>query len=367
MISSIPPWRGRRAQIFLLLVVCAALLISIGLLTLLAGTPSLSLSDLWGIFNGGGTSLARVVVIQLRLPRLVLAILAGAMLALSGGMLQDALQNALAGPELLGVSAGATVVVAAITILHLAVIFSVVPWLALLGGLIGGSIVILVMRQARDPVRLVLTGVALNALLNASVIIFMSLGSQNDISLLFLFLVGSLANRTWVHVNLILPWAVISIPLALLCARPLNVLKLGDDVARGLGLPVFHFRVLILVLSTALVAAVVAVCGPISFIALLAPHLARRILKTSDSRAVLPCAALIGSVLLCGADFFARRVFDPQELPVGVWTTLIGGPFLLLLLRWQLGTRQGLPLRPDEREAQAASEQRFRSEQEEEP
>jgi iron complex transport system permease protein len=365
MKSSIPAWRGRRAQIFLLMVVCIALLIGIGLLTLLAGTPSLSLSNLWGIFHGGGTSLARVVVLQLRLPRLVLAILAGAMLALSGGMLQDALQNALAGPELLGISAGATVVVAAITILHLAVIFSAVPWLALVGGLIGGSIVILSMRKAGDSVRLVLTGVALTALLNASVIIFMSLGSQNDISLLFLFLVGSLANRTWVHVSLILPWAVISIPLALLCARPLNVLQLGDDVARGLGLPVFHFRVLILVISTALVAAVVAVCGPISFIALLAPHLARRILKTSDSRAVLPCAALIGSVLLCGADLFARRVFDPQELPVGVWTTLIGGPFLLLLLRRQLGTRRGLLFRPDEPQLDA-NERRFRTEQEEE-
>src|SRR5258707_10937224 len=338
MIPSMPAWRRRGVQIFILVGVCGALLIGIGLLTLLAGTPSLSLSNLWGIFHGGGTSLARVVVLQLRLPRLVLAILAGAMLALSGGLLQDALQNALAGPELLGVSAGATVVVAAITILHLAVTFSVVPWLALAGALIGSSIVILTMRQIRNSVQLVLTGAALTALLNASVIVFISLGSQNDISVLFLFLVGSLANRTWMHVSLVLPWAALGIPLALLCVRPLNVLQLGDDVARGLGLPVMRGRLLILVLSSALVSVVAAVCGPISFIALLAPHLARRILKTSDARAVLPCAALIGSVLLCGADLFARWVFDPQELPVGVWTTLIGGPFLLFLLRGQLGT-----------------------------
>src|SRR5438045_3243251 len=299
MIPSIPAWCSRRAQIFILVGVCGALLIGIGLLTLLVGTPSLSLSDLWVIFNGGGTSLARVVVMQLRLPRLVLAILAGAMLALSGGMLQDALQNALAGPELLGVSAGATVVVAAITILHLAVIFSVVPWLALLGGLIGGSIVILTMRQARDSVRLVLTGAALTALLNASVIIFMSLGSQNDISLLFLFLVGSLANRTWEHVNLILPWAAIGMPLALLCARPLNVLQLGENVAHGLGLHVFRLRLLILVLSTALVGAIVAVCGPISFIALLSTHLVRRFLSTSSERFVVPWSDMFGAVVLC--------------------------------------------------------------------
>jgi iron complex transport system permease protein len=335
--------RGRRASILLLIAGCGVLLAGIALLSLLSGTPQLSLPDLWQIVNGDGSALARVVVLQLRLPRLALAMLAGAMLALSGTMLQDALRNALAGPELLGVSAGATVVVAAITILHLAVIFSAIPWLALAGALIGGGIVILAARRTQDAVRLVLTGAALTALLNASVIVFMSLGSQNDISVLFLFLVGSLANRTWQHVYLVLPWAAIGIPLALLCARPLNVLGLGDDVARGLGLPVMSVRLLILVLSAALVAAVVAVCGPISFIALLAPHLARRILKTTDARAILPCAALIGAVLLSGADFFARMAFAPQELPVGIWTTLVGGPFLLLLLRRQLGERRGEP------------------------
>ena len=341
MKPSVFTWRNRRAQILILVAGCVGLLAGIGLLTLLAGTPILTLSDLWVIVNGGGAPLARIVVTQLRLPRLVLGILAGAMLALSGGLLQDALQNALAGPELLGVSAGATVVVAAITILHLAVTFSVVPWLALAGALVGSSIVILTMHQIRNSVRLVLTGAALTALLNASVIVFISLGSQNDISVLFLFLVGSLANRTWMQVSLVLPWAALGIPLALLCARPLNILQLGDDVARGLGLPVMRMRLLILVLSSALVAVVVAVCGPISFIALLAPHLARRILKTSDARAVLPSAALIGAVLLSGADLFARQAFAPQELPVGIWTTLIGGPFLLLLLRRKPETQRG--------------------------
>ncbi len=341
-ISPVSSQLGRRTRILLLTAVCGALLVGIGLLTLLVGTPNLSPSELWMITNGGSASLARIVVLQLRLPRLVLAILAGMMLALSGTLLQDSLQNPLAGPELLGVSAGATIVVAAITILHLAVIFAVVPWLALAGGLVGSGIVILTMRQTHDSVRLVLTGAALTALLNASVIIFISLGSQNDITLLFLFLVGSLANRTWVDVSLVLPWAVVSIPLALLCSRPLNMLQLGDDVARGLGLPVLRVRLLILILGTALTASIVAVCGPISFIALLSPHLARRILQSTDARVVLPCAALIGAVLLSGADLFARQAFAPQELPVGIWTTIIGGPFLVVLLRRQSGMRRGV-------------------------
>src|SRR5689334_1589457 len=130
MIRSLPLWHSRRTQLLTLIFVAVALLAGISLLSLLIGTPDLSLFDLWLIAQGGGTPLARITVIQLRLPRLVLSILGGAMLALSGGLLQDALQNALAGPELLGISAGAAVVVAAITILHLAVIISAVPWLA---------------------------------------------------------------------------------------------------------------------------------------------------------------------------------------------------------------------------------------------
>lgn len=326
----------------MLVVGCVVALVVIGLLSLSIGTPRLSLHDLWVIAGGGGTVLSRVVVTELRLPRLVLGLLAGAMLALSGGLLQGALLNALAGPELLGVTAGATVVVAAITILHLPVIFALIPWLALLGGLISSSIVVLTIRQMKEPVRLVLTGAALTALLNACVIVLMGLGSQNDISLLFLFLVGSLANRTWMHVDIVLPWAAVCIPLALLCARPLNVLQLGDDMAQGLGLPVFRVRLLILVISAGLVAAVVAVCGPISFIALLAPHVARRLLQTSDARVILPCAALMGAVLLSGADLLARQAFDPQEIPVGIWTILLGGPFLLLLLR-RLEMARGSP------------------------
>ncbi len=196
------------------------------------------------------------------------------MLALSGALLQDGLRNVLAGPELLGVTSGATMVVAAITLLHLPVLFALVPWLALAGGLGVSGAVIVAMRQVHDPVRLVLVGAALTALLNAGILVLISYGSQTDVGVLFLFLVGSLANRSWPQVQLVAPWALVCIPLALALARPLNTLQLGDDVARGLGVPVGRLRVAILVLAAALVAAVVAVAGPIAFVALLAPHLA---------------------------------------------------------------------------------------------
>jgi iron complex transport system permease protein len=124
--------------------------------------------------------------------------------------------------------------------------------------------------------------------------------------------------------------------VALLCARPLNLLQLGDEMAEGLGLRVVATRGLLGLVAAGLVAAVVAVCGPIGWIALLAPHLTRQALGTSDARRVLPLAALIGAMLLLAADLLGRVLFAPVELPVGIWTTLVGGPVLLFLLRHTL-------------------------------
>lgn len=327
-----------RGRLALLVAAFALLIAGLGLYSLMISTPRLSPAQLWEVLvEGGGTRLARVAVLRLRLPRLALGILAGAMLALAGVLLQDALRNPLAGPELLGVSAGAAAIVAAVVIFQLPVPFALVPWLALAGGLLSGGLVILAARRLTDPIRLALIGAALAALLNALVTGIVSLGAQNEIGLFFLFLLGSLANRGWDQVRIVLPWAVVGLPLALLCARPLNLLGLGDEVAAGLGLPVLRTRLLLLLLAAGLTAAVVAVCGPVAFVALLAPHLARRLLGTADARLTLPLAALVGAALLLAADVAGRQVFASRELPVGMWTTIVGAPLLLVLLRRQLG------------------------------
>lgn len=309
------------------------LLIGLAGMALCLGEPRLTPGDVHDLlWRDGGDRIARLVLWELRLPRLCLGIMSGAMLGLTGVLLQDSFRNVLAGPELLGVAAGASLVVAVVIIFNLPIVAWWLPWLALTGGLVGGGVVLGAARQVHDPLRLILIGAALTALLNALLIALISLGTQNEITLLFLFLLGSLANRTWTHVQMIWPWAAAGIPLALLCARPLNLLQLGDEMATGLGLPVQVVRPLLLLVGVALVAAVVAVCGPISWVALLAPHLARRLLGTPDARRVLPLAALLGATLLVAADQLARLLFAPTELPVGLWTTLIGGPILLWML-----------------------------------
>ncbi len=329
-------WRAHALTVTLLLS-----LLVISTLALQQGIPALTLDQLGALlFMGEGERVTRIVVLELRLPRLVLGMISGALLALSGVMLQDTLRNPLAGPELLGITGGAAVVVGAITIFRLPAPATLVPWFTLVGGLAGGLAVLFAAQSMRSTLRLILVGASITALLNALLISMISLATQNDVNLLFLFLLGSLANRTWAHVAIVLPWALIGAPVALLCARLLNLLQLGDDLAAGLGLAVAPTRLLLLSIGAALVAAVVAVCGPIGWVALLAPHLARRALATPNAVYVLPVAALIGAALLASADLFARLTLAPTELPVGIWTTLLGGPLLHILLRSQFGARQ---------------------------
>lgn len=331
------PSRAGAGRLLLLLAVLAAVIVGFGLFTLSRGDPAHDLAGVLEILGGGGERLARITVLQARLPRFVLGVLAGAMLACAGAVLQDSLRNALASPELLGVTSGAAVVVAGIVVLRVPVPFVAYPWLALLGALLAGAVVISTTRTSTDPVRVILIGAALSALLGACVITLITLGGENTVALIYTYLLGDLAARTWVHVRLVAPYALIGIPLALAATRALNLLQLGDDVAAGMGLRVVRARVLLLTLAAALVAAVVAVAGGVPWVALFAPHLARRLLGSEDSRKVLPVAAMLGALLLPGADLLARRAIPPVELPVGLWLTLLGGPFLLVLLRRSLG------------------------------
>lgn len=316
----------------------AAALMGLGLLALTLGVTAIPTGEVLRILlTDEGERVPRLVIWTLRVPRFLLGALAGAALALVGALLQDALDNPLAEPGLLGVSSGASLVVAVVLVFDLAVPFGALPLFALAGGLGAGAVILFATRLTRDPVRMLLIGAALSAFLGALITVCVVLAKPTEVQLLYTFLVGSLTGRGWDALQLAGPWLLAGIPVALLLARQLNLLQLGDELAEGLGLPVFRTRSLILLLSAALIAAVVAVCGPIGFIALLAPHMARRLLGTPDARQVLPIAALLGAVLLTGADLLARELLKPAELPVGLVTIAVGSPLALAILHRKLG------------------------------
>jgi len=317
-----------------------AALLGMGVLALMIGITRIAPGDVLAIlFTAGGERVPRIVIWEVRLPRFLLGALAGAALAVSGAMLQDALRNELAAPGLLGVSTGASLVVAVVVIFNIAVPFGMLPLFALAGGLLAGTVILLATRLTRDPVRMILIGAALGALFSALITVVVVLGEPEELRALYTFLVGSLIGRDWQDVWLVLPWIAVALPIALLSGRPLNLLQLGDDMAEGLGLPVFRTRMLIFLVAIALNAAIVAVCGPIGFVALVAPHMVRGLLRTSDARQVLPISALLGAVLLTVSDVLAREIFSPAELPVGLVTVALGSPIALVLLRRLIAKR----------------------------
>ena len=312
-----------------LLVVAAGLMVA----ALAVGVLPVPLSRLVTILLGTDDTVASAVVWQLRLPRFVLGLLAGAALASAGCLLQSALRNDLADPGLLGVSPGASLVVACVVVFNLPVAPGAVPFWALMGGLAAGLAVLLATRATRDPVQMILIGAALSSLFSALILFTVVLGSGLQVQIIYTYLVGSLAGRGWSDVARVAPWLGCGLLAAVVLVKPLGLLRLGDDVAEGLGLRVFRIRLLAMLVAVALTAPVVATCGPIGFVALVAPHLARAVLRTGAIGPVLSLAAALGAILLSAADILARWALRPSEVPVGLVATVIGAPVAVALLR----------------------------------
>lgn len=316
--------------------ICACVAVIVAALCL--GEPTLDpLRALHAIADPANPVHAHVALI--RLPRVLLGLVSGAALGLAGALMQDVLRNRIAGPEILGVSSGAAVAMTAVAVFSISVPLSALPYPALLGAAAAGCAVITTVGPTSNPHRVVLLGAAVSALASGLVIALVSLGTEGNLPLLFRYLLGSLGERGWSHLGVVTPWLAVFIPVALFMRHRVAALALGDDVAAGLGISVVPTRLTALVCAAALTAAVASVCGPVAYVALLAPHLARWMLNTTSSRRVFLLTPLVGAVLLAAADLASRIALYPIEIPVGITTTLIGVPALLVALHRQAATR----------------------------
>lgn len=309
----------------------ALLLLAALVLAVARGSVPVPLPELWRALHGAGSDLTRTVVLDLRLPRALLAAVVGGNLALSGVLLQAALRNPLGDPHLVGVSAGAGLG-AVLAFSFLAGSFAALPLSAFLGALIATALVYgLAYREGAHPLRLVLAGVALTSLLGAATNALLSLSSA-PLPVVMSWLMGGFSGRSWAELSALLPWSVLGVIGAFLASRVMNVLALGDEVAHGLGLRVERMRLLLLLLGALLAGASVAASGIIGFVGLIVPHVARLTVGAAHER-VLPFSWLLGAALLVLSDTAARTLFDPLELPVGIFTAALGAPFFLHLLR----------------------------------
>ena len=318
-------------------IILLVLLIIIFLLSLNTGLIKIDPLTVINTFLGNGSEQDELLLLEFRLPRIVIAVLIGMGLAVSGTVLQGVVKNHLADPGIIGINAGAGLAVMIFVIYfstELGNSVFIMPIVAFIGAGIT-AVVIYAFSYKKDegvsPIRLILVGVAVAAGISALMIVLTLRIDPESYSFVATWLAGSIWGTSWNFVLALLPWLVILIPFVYFKSRVLDVMNLGDATAVSLGMNLERERRWLLAAAVALAAASVSVSGAIGFVGLIAPHMTRRLVGETH-KYVIPIAALIGAVLVLTADTLGRLILQPAEIPTGVVVAIIGAPYFLYLL-----------------------------------
>jgi iron complex transport system permease protein len=316
------------------LIVPALALLALGIAVVVGvavGPVYIGPGRVWDALFGDAGETSDVIVRQIRLPRVLVGAMVGASLAMSGAILQGVTRNPLADPHIFGISAGAGLVAVA-CVVFVPVPLGLVQPLSFIGGLTAGGVAyVMAWRGGVSPARLALAGIAVTSMLTAltsAILVSSAFSAQVGLR----WLIGGLLGRNWQDFRLLLPYFVIGTTVAMVMARQLNVIALGDELATSLGQRVERTRLVLVATAALLASSAVSVAGLIGFVGLIIPHLVRLVIG-NDYRLLLPTSALFGAVLIVLGDTAARTVFDPRELPVGVITAVLGGPVFIMLVR----------------------------------
>ena len=308
-------------------------LIAAVVLSIVVGSNQLGPDELWHALTAYSGTTADQVVVDLRLPRTVAALVVGAGLGVSGAVIQALTRNPLGDPGILGVDAGAGLFVAIGVMLGAATAVQYLPF-AFVGAFVVTVLVYMIGsagRVAPDPIRLTLAGVALAAVLTG-ITSAMTLLDPVTFNRLRAWNAGSFVERGFDVILPALPFTVVGVLLALLCARPLTTMGLGDDLASSLGTNIVRTRIVSVVAITLLAGSATAIAGPVAFVGLMVPHIARWIVGP-DQRWIIPYCVVIAPVVLLMSDVIGRVILWPSEVPVGVVTAFVGAPVLIHLVR----------------------------------
>ena len=317
---------GFRAIGFYLSALCTVALLFV--LSIRYGTYTLSFDEISQAFHPDDKNY--FTLMEYRLPRALLAIIIGGALAISGVLVQSVVRNPLASPDILGINNAAGLVAVTVLIFLPNLAFYWLPIFAFIGGVLSFILLWMICAFNFRPIKMAIIGVALSALW-AAISHYLMLTNPVEINTAMLWLTGSLWGRSWAYVNVVLPWLLVLLPLPFIFCRDLDTLGLGENKASTLGVSVNKTQILVLVLAVALSTTAVAICGPIAFLGLVAPHLARKLVG-GRHRTLLPAAMLIGTLLLQISDILARVIDPPTELPAGILTAIIGAPYFFYLL-----------------------------------
>ena len=306
----------------------AALVASVAL-----GEFSIPPLDVVATLAGAGDRATNFIVLDLRLPRALTGLLAGAALGIAGAVFQDVTRNPLAAPDVLGVAGGASLAAVALIVFSSGSAVSV-PLVALAGALTAGTaLYVFAWRRGIHGYRIVLIGIGVSVFAQAGIAYVLAKGRIFEVAQAYVWMVGSLNGRGWSQVWPLVAALVVLVPVLYALGRRADVLALGDDVARALGLGVERTRLLMLGLAVGLTGIAVAAAGPIGFVAFVAPHISRRLAHVRTAQGLLALSAATGSVLVLLADLVGRLAFSPHEIPVGIVTSILAAPYFLFLLR----------------------------------
>ncbi len=301
------------------------------------GYSSLTYDRLIPTFLGQGTFKEDFILFSVRLPRIIITLLAGMALALSGAILQGITRNDLADPGIIGINSGAGVAIAVFFLfvpVQAGAFVYLLPIVAFIGALITACLIYVFSYNRSvglQPVRLVLVGIGFSMALSGIMIVLISSAERSKVDFIAKWLAGNIWGADWPFIWAILPWLVVLIPFTLYKANRLNLLGLSEPVAIGIGVSIEKERIVLLLTAVALAASAVSVTGGIAFIGLIAPHIAKALVGPRN-QLFLPLAILIGGWLLLLADTIGRNLVDPDGIPAGIMAALIGAPYFMYLL-----------------------------------
>ncbi|APC50030.1 iron ABC transporter permease [Virgibacillus halodenitrificans] len=324
--------KQRMILILLIFLIIITIIIGMGI-----GGTSLSNDRLLPALLGNGTFKEEFVLFSIRLPQIIITLLGGMALALSGSILQTVTRNDLADPGIIGINSGAGVAIAIFFLFFPTEGGSFVyalPLVAFLGAFITAIFIYLFSYNRRtgiQPVKLVLTGVGFSMALSGIMVVLISSAEREKVDFIAKWLAGNIWGTDWPFIIALLPWLIILIPFILYKANRLNILGLNEPVAIGLGISIEKERIVVLLAAVALAASAVSVTGGIAFVGLIAPHIAKALVG-SRNQLFIPVAILIGGWFLLVADTIGRNLIEPNGIPAGIIVALIGAPYFMYLL-----------------------------------
>ncbi|UAS74584.2 iron chelate uptake ABC transporter family permease subunit [Staphylococcus pseudintermedius] len=313
---------GRRYSLIIgLLIVGAILSLSAGAVWI---SPIAVIKEVWSGDN--------FILSEFRVPRMLLGILVGAALAISGAVIQGVIRNPLASPDVIGITKGASLAAVIVIIVFPTAPLFVLPVASFIGALVISLILsLLISWQGIKGSQLALIGMAIGAVAMA-LVQYLLIRNPMEANIALVWLTGSLFGRSMDHVLTILPWLIVAIPVIFLYARKLDILHLGEEVATALGTHVQRTKMILLFTSVMLASATISVVGGLSFLGLIAPHIARSLVG-HQHRHIVAMSGLVGALLMVIADGLARIIAPPIDIPVGVLIAIIGAPYFLYVLR----------------------------------